>query len=190
MDRKFRPGHRGVGTARAQLRGTGRMSENRYAWLRTKLGNFTIMKYASGKYMDGQSEEGETLLLYIPRPGGGGRDFSYNITSLTSEELKKTREFFNLLFDEAGPIVEKRDQIATEAFSQGDDSFNRVYRALPQFIVRPRKVRENSEVLHVGSSDSPEGLGEEDDSDEGIRSDSEVLVNDESPEISSEDHES
>jgi hypothetical protein len=127
--RRFRPGHRD----NPQLRGTGKMSDTRRAWLKTAIGQFVILEYGTGDE-DHDKEHGPTVKLHLPRPGRPPVNF--NLTALTAEELKLTREFFNLLFDMAEPIVDLRDKVAHDALADGDDSYARVYRAVPQFVIR------------------------------------------------------
>src|SRR3954454_4710994 len=100
-DRRFRPGHRD----NPQARGSGKMSGSRFAWLRTAIGQFVILRYEDPQE-DEDPESGPTIRLFLPRPGA--RPVQYNLTALTEEELKLTREFFNLLFDLADPIVKQR----------------------------------------------------------------------------------
>lgn len=178
--RKFRPGHRD----NPQLRGSGKMSENRFAWLRTVIGQFTIMKYEPSEE-DADAEYGPTVLLYIPRPGG--RDISFNLTALTKEELDAIEEFFNLLIAEARPVVADRDRIANEALEAGDDSHARVYRQVPQFIVRKRSKRQDNQGVHDGSQDVSPRDGRDGNLDDGVRRVGNELVDSESSEAGSED---
>src|SRR6476620_9325172 len=130
--RQFRPGHRN----NPKAAGRGRMSENRYAFLTTLFGTFQIMRYQPDEE---EIALGPTVTLYIPRESK--QDISFDLTALTTDELNKLEEFFHLLIAEARPIVAERDRIAHEAFESGDDSFTRVYRQVPQLVVRKRTSR-------------------------------------------------
>lgn len=174
-----------MGGSNPQLRGTGKMSEERAAWLRTYLGQMTYMRY--DKTPDGDTiENGPNVVLYVPRTGSR-IPLIMNITALTIEELDAMEAFFKLIFDEARPIVVERDRVAREAFDSGDDSFARVYRQLPQFIIRSRSEFGHTEGVHVGSEDLPEVNGGDDTSDDGLRGDSDQLAPDEPLRSGSED---
>lgn len=155
-DRRYRPGHRNS----PQLRGDGKMSEERYAWLKTAVGQMVILvQHGEGK------ETGPTIRLHLPRPGG--RPISYNLTALTKEELDEMRKFFELLFATAEPVVISRDRMAQDALTAGDDSFARVYRQLPQFIVREGSQPRYDQGVHDGSEGLPPGSGGDSDPSEG-----------------------
>lgn len=156
-ERKYRPGSKNP-----KFRSDGRMSENRFAWLRVVIGQFVIMHYEDddglqpyGEEETDSNEHGPTVRLVLPRMFGA--PIKYNITALTLDELMKLREFFNLLFDLAEPTVRERDRIAHEALEAGDDSFARVYRQVPQFIVRGRSGRANGKGIHDGHEDAAAG---------------------------------
>lgn len=178
--RQFKAGHRD----NAQLRGTGKMSENRFAWVRVAIGQFTIMKFEPEE-TDDDKDLGASVVLFIPRPGSRG--ISYDMTALTSEELKVVREFFNMLFDEAEPVVSDRDRIANEALAAGDDSHARVYRQVPQFVVRKRPQRKDSEGVHDGSQNISSGDRGAGDPDCGVGRVSDELADCQSKEAGTED---
>jgi len=98
------------------------------------------------------NEYGPTVRLLLPRMFGA--PIKYNITALTLDELQKLREFFNLLFDLAEPVVRERDRIANEALEAGDDSFARSYREVPHFVVRGRPSGSDSQSIHNGPEDA------------------------------------
>lgn len=145
----------------------GKISENRYAWLRTGIGQFVTMYYEDNPLLEEQGEEesdlefGPTVRLILPRQFGP--PMKYNITALTFEELDMMRQFFNLLFDLAEPTVRERDRLANEAFEAGDDSYARIYRQVPQYIVRGRPVRADGQGVRDGHEDLPAGTGEDGD---------------------------
>jgi hypothetical protein len=130
------------------------MSKDRFAWLRVHIGNFIIMKY--DETPEGEVDElGPNVILFIPRPNT--RDLALHLTALTESELDATEEFFKLLFDLARPTVQERDRVAKDALEKGDDSFTRVYRADPQFIVRKGQESADDQGVLNGPDSLPEG---------------------------------
>jgi hypothetical protein len=150
------------------------MSEGRYAWVRTILGQFQIMRYNNNP----DEETGDTIVLFIPRPGT--KPVQMNITSLTWEELDTTRRFFNLMFDLAEPVCRERDKVARDAFEQGDDTYTRSYRQAPQFIVREGAVASYPESVFGGPEDVPAGHGQDGGDSGGVREPGDELADEES----------
>lgn len=126
------------------------MSVGRIAWLRVAIGQFIILRHPKD---DEDKEAGPTVRLYLPRPGA--RPMQYNLTALTKQELDWLRDLLNLACDLAEPIVEHRDKVAQDAFDNGDDSFARIYRQVPQLIVRERAFEGHGEGVYDGSSGVP-----------------------------------
>lgn len=137
--KRYKPG------SRQKVYRDGIMSERRVAWIRTMLGTSVVMFYPPG-WTEAETEEeqeelkkikvetGPTVRLIINR--SNARPVQMNLTSLTADELNMTREFYNLLFDLAEPIVQERDRVAQDAYDNGDDGFARIYREVPQVVVR------------------------------------------------------
>jgi hypothetical protein len=167
------------------------MSENRYAWLRTVIGQFVIMHYpddplnATDEDSEGDNEYGPTVRLILPRQSGP--PLRYNFTALTFEELKMTREFFNLLFDLAEPVVRERDRMAQDAFDAGDDSFARIYRQVPQYVVRGRKGGADGQGIRDRPSDDAGGPPRDGDPADGVRVDGAELADGDSKHRGSQD---
>lgn len=202
-DRLYKPGTK---QPRRFNPGSGRISKNRFAWLRTALGQFVVMRYLPPEE-DEEGEEGEpdpnrpkdrevgpSYVLQISHPQSK-RPLSINFTALTLAEFEKTRQLFNLLFDLAEPVIRERDQVARDAFAEGDDSFNRLYREVPRLIIREGAGRQNIEGVQYGPSGVPLGTeagrdssGDVLDSDGGVRGDGDELANSESPEGRSQDN--
>jgi hypothetical protein len=128
---------------------------------------------------DPEGELGENLVLVIPRPYG--KPVSLNFSALTEQELQVTRQIFEKLFDMVEPIVKQRDMEAQRAFDNGDDSFTRIYRQVPQYIVREGAIAPYSESVFGGSKELPLGLGDELDPDGRVRADGDGVA-DEVPE--------
>lgn len=148
-----------------QTTGMGRLSDQKRAVLVTAITRQLAIVSLDPKEWDEEnnakieSEQGDNIVLMITVPGSR-RPLKWNLSAMTLEELEATRQFFEHLFDLADPIIRERDKVADEAFSRGDDSYNRVYRSLPQFITRPRKESPNSESVHDGPEDAPQGPGD------------------------------
>lgn len=73
-----------------------------------------------------------------------------SLTGMTVAELEKFREFINRAIEKALPIAEELDLMAKEAFKNGDDSFTRLYRTIPEIFIRKPKAKLDSEGLHDG----------------------------------------
>ena len=148
---RYRPGLRNTKYRK------GKFSDQRIAWLDSALGQLVLMFYTefeSQKEND-HTESGPTVKILIPRASGS--TVMWDLTYLTTEELDKLEEFLELAIGIARPIVAERDRTAHEAFSRGDDSFSRVYRQIPQLVVRERQEPTHSEGVLNGSEDVPSG---------------------------------
>ena len=76
---------------------------------------------------------------------------SIKLTSCTGDELNALKEFWDIAFANAQPIVELRDKIAQEAMEHdGDDSYTRLYRPLPRVVVREGSKWANYPSLRRG----------------------------------------
>jgi hypothetical protein len=185
-DRLYRPGSRNP-----KYRREGKFSENRVAWLKNFMGQFVIMRYSNEDIPEDAvdlKEEGPTYLLVLPKRGGG-RPTTFNITSLTIEELQQTRRFFNELFDLAEPIVRHRDKVAQDAADEGDDSYTRYYREVPQYVVREGQLREHDQRILDRLAGVLDGAGADGSPDGGVRGDWSELASGESSEGEPEDDE-
>lgn len=159
--RKYKPG-----TRNPNFRDE-RFSDERFAWLRTYLGQFVILWRENDQDESGTEAVTPTVSLLLTRPGG--RPVTYNITSLTRDELDSTRQFFTMLFDMAEPLVDERDKVAHDAAAQGDDSYVRSYRQLPEVVVRKRTVGPDREVLRERPADDADGPADDGSDDAGLR---------------------
>lgn len=181
----FQPGRRDFKMGKRKT--AAKMSDDRIAWLKTNLGQFTFFRYLTNE--DGEeNENGPNIVLTIPLMGMRTR--SFNFSALTAEELEATEKFFKLIFDEARPIVAERDRVAHEAFESGDDSHSRIYRQVPQFVIRQRPEPSDTESVHVGPESLPKGDGTDGSSDGDIRSASDSVASEEPTDSSTEDAES
>jgi len=124
------------------------MSEGRMAWVVTYIGQFVILT----------EEESETQAgkpIRVHHPTKGGRGWTWDLTSLTEEELIALQELWTSAFEWALPVCQQRDKDAQNAFDNGDDSHIRIYRAVPQLVYRKRPVGEHSQSVLDGPSDAP-----------------------------------
>lgn len=142
--------------------GKYKISNNRIAWLKTIMTQIALMRYTEDEMRDVEQvlsgddyEVGDTLRMMVSTTSG--RPYTLNLTAMTEEELKMTRDMFKLCFDMAEPIIKARDKKAAEAYATGDDSFVRSYRQVPQFVIRAGAFRENSKSLLDGLDYAIEG---------------------------------
>jgi hypothetical protein len=111
--------------------GFGRVAKNKLAWLNTQTTRqVSLHVFNSGEYdeengIEVSSEPGPSYVLMMPVPGRK-RPLTWNLSGMTQEELTATRQFFDHAFSLADPVTRERDQVANEAFQQGDDSYQRV----------------------------------------------------------------
>lgn len=147
---RYRPGLRNTKYRK------GKISEQRMAWVDTALGQLILMYYPEWETQkeNERTESGPTVKILIPRPSGP--TVQWDLTYLTEVELDAVEEFIALAISTARPSVQERDRTANEAFSRGDDSFSRVYRQVPQVVVRPRQERQHGEGVLDGSEDVPQ----------------------------------
>lgn len=149
--------------------GLGRQSNKRIGWLRTQATRAVYLLGLNPQEYDEElgievygSEEGTAYIIAIEVPGRSRR-LNWDLSSMTMDELEATRQFFNYCFDQAEPVVRERDKVANAAAEQGDDSYVRVYRPIPQFIIRQGTQSNDSESVHDGPEDPAEGTGDGED---------------------------
>ena len=142
-----------------------KMSKNRYAWARVTWGLVAVMFYPDppteleeeeeeeGVQSGATSEPGPTVRLLITK-NKRARPTTLDLTMLSEQELECLKKAFDLAFEEAKPVCRLRDQEAAKRHAEGDDSNHRIYRPVPQFIVRERPISKHAESLR----DRPDGL--------------------------------
>lgn len=127
-------GRRGKWTA-------SKIPSERKAWAEFSLGRLAVNQYP--EYQD--AEEGEEP--QVDEAIGPGVSLlldsrfdktiiKFILTNLTGPELDAFEGTVLHAIKLARPSVEARDELAKEAFDNGDDSHERSYRALPTFVVR------------------------------------------------------
>ena len=161
---RYRPGSR---NPRYRKLTKGGYVEARMAWVETVLGSQVLMYYPDSPEDVEVKEEGPTVRILMP--SHRGPTVVWDLTYLTEGELDKLREFFELAFTTAAPIVRERDRIADEALARGDDSFSRSYRRVPQLVVRPRQEPAHGEGVLDGHENVPSSDGDSDSSAGRVR---------------------
>jgi len=76
-----------------------------------------------------------------------------NLTGLTEDELLALRKVIDAAFDAALPTCQMLDQQAKEAQENGDDAFARLYRQVPDIVVREGVLPELPPVLSKRSDE-------------------------------------
>lgn len=136
--RHYRPGSR-------RGPGAGRMSDLRKMWVR--VGKWELILYM-GEVEDEQEPDfdlGESVFFTITY--AGSKKATMNLTAFTEEELSAFATFVERVVEQARPICKVRDDAAKEAFDEGDDSFIRLYRPVPEIIVRKGALPEYDEGI-------------------------------------------
>lgn len=117
---------------------------NRESWVRI-FGSELVL------YIDDTVQEdepdGDLPEIKMSISAGTGRAKILRLTNLTRRELDVLREFLNRAIDKAEPIVDELDRRAEEAWKEGDDSYSRQYRAIPELVVREQRERPHDSGL-------------------------------------------
>jgi hypothetical protein len=113
------------------------------------------MKMVEQRLPGDEGEIGDTLRLMISTTSG--RPYTLNLTAMTEEELVAFRGILTLALRMTEPIVKDRDREAARRYADGDDSFSRSYRQLPQFIIREGAIRADDKSLLDGLEDAVVG---------------------------------
>lgn len=121
----------------------GKIPSDRVAWAEFSAGKLAVNKYP--EYQD--CEEGETpevdesvghSVSLLLNSRFDAKTIKFILTHMTGPELDAFEQVFHHAIQLARPSVEARDKLAKEAFENGDDSHERVYRNLPTLVVRER----------------------------------------------------
>lgn len=121
-----RPGEK---IAKRGERFTARYGDSRRAWV--DLPGVKLSLYAGG----GHDNDYETVVIQIAL-FGKPVPFKLSLGGLTQAELSAMKEFFDLAFANALPLVKQRDQEAQDEYDDGDTSNSRIYRIVPRIFVR------------------------------------------------------
>lgn len=134
---------------------TGKFTENRESWVRLNTQQYILYKNPQDTRT---MEPGEEYIILII---SNRREIKMNLSGMTQQELLALKTFLNRAFDMAEPICEERDRAANEAFeATGDDSFVRLYRRAPEFVIRRGKVGQHTSGIPSGSEPDP-SVGED-----------------------------
>lgn len=116
------------------------INDSRRRWLTTDGHKFIHYEVPEGETEKGEgSLEGwgtTHTLTIISSLGSREKVMSIPLSEFTHEEIVAFQKFFNEVVDRARPVTELRDKKAREAFDEGDDSFYRLYRAVPRYTER------------------------------------------------------
>lgn len=127
-----------------------RTPSDNVAWCSVEGAKVTVMAQPNDK------ESGNDLILGTGIMGMRGGSLM-NLTRMTEPELLAIKQLLDQAFELALPVVRQRDEEANEAFNEGDDSFERVYRQVPKLVYREGAVKEYMQSLRNGPEDLPRG---------------------------------
>lgn len=146
MSPKPRVGGRKYGAA------VDRTPSDNVAWVTVETGKVTVFRQSN------KHESGDDLILgtgIIAHSGGS----MLNLTKLTEAELEAIKQVIDQAFALALPVIRQRDEEANAAFTEGDDSFDRIYRAVPKLVFREGAVKAYLESVHERPEDLSSGVG-------------------------------
>lgn len=152
QSKRFFPESRPRSAGKKRL-GYGRYADNRLAFAKTAAGTIALYRLNNDPEEAESEEEREIIENSEIGPNykltfsSARRNIDYYLTSLTEDELDSIKSMFEFALELAYPIVRERDRMAQDAFSDGDDSFSRIYRQSPQFVVRNREITEHDQGL-------------------------------------------
>lgn len=144
------------------------VNKERFGWLKTICGEMWLYQNEDMQFRTG--EIGDDIRLGVEDENGN--TVNLTLTRMTEDELMKFKDFMDLAFMAAAPIVRRRDQVAQEAADEGDDSYTRVYRQAPVMVVRKGTSGQHFESVSQrpfilpdvdGGSGSSGGAGDEGD---------------------------
>lgn len=137
----------------------GRMGTARDAWV--TLDRYSFIHYARPAVIETQAGESHdyvshTLMIQAPN---GGRPVTMNLTDMTLVELELLEQMIQRSINLARPECAAYDEIAKEAFENGDDTFLRHYRAIPELVVRERPPAKHGAGVQSGPDGAAGGDG-------------------------------
>jgi len=148
---------------------SGRVDDSKAAFTDTYMGRYFIIIGNKTEEQDAGQPGDDVVLCFPKKSYRRNTGPAISLTNLTYLELQTLRKLFDLAFEWAEPIVQERDRVAQDAFDQGDDSFERLYRRVPNLVIRKRPKRENSDGVRERPESLPQGSGGGEDSDGGVR---------------------
>lgn len=141
-------------TSTARLR-SGRIAPGRAAWITLVRQSYSL-NIRNPEPITTITEEGEEIFAGMTMPECtiwfNPKASQIMLTSLSERDLTSLKAFFDYAFECALPIVRELDARAARALENGDDSDPRIYRAVPEFVIRTRVKSEHRPRV-------PNGLG-------------------------------
>ena len=134
----------------------GRFTTDRVAWTFLPPGTFVLYSNPSETP---DTQPGNDVTMHVPSKG---RLLAIRLADMTEEELLVLKKFFDLAFELALPVAKDRDRVAKEMSDAGDDTFVRLYRAVPELFVRQRTERQHDQSVSSGLAGVPQGRGHSD----------------------------
>jgi hypothetical protein len=149
--RRYRPG----GNKRYSA---GRISDDCVAFIRVYWGSIKLyVKPKTNEPKDRPTEPGPNVVLLLTpdqKPS-----ISMELSALTQRELVELGKFLEFTGGLVQSLIRHRDEVAARAYAEGDDSFVRSYRPVPQLVVRDGALAQYSESLLIGPEGIPGELG-------------------------------
>ena len=108
--------------------------------------------------------EDATIMLNLNQ---NGSSISINLSSFTVEELIYWKSFLDNAYEKALPACKARDRKARYAYRKGIHSYSRVYRQLPEYVVRRRLRSKYGEGIPLRLDDVLDGRTSPEDFPEG-----------------------
>lgn len=136
----------------------GKLADGRKAWV--QLPRFEAIVYQQPATLAEEDdpiefpEAGLDLVRLVLFRNNRRAKFLLNLTSYTAAELDALRKIIEVAFDAAKPICEELDRRAKQAWEEGNDTHARIYRSVPEVVIRQR----NESQHHPRLPSRPEGV--------------------------------
>lgn len=164
-------------------------TKNRVAWLSLAQLEVVVMRYDDDIADEKSDVPGTpTINITFPNPGNRRLTKTVNLTSRTSEELAELKSLLEIAFALAEPIVAFRDKVAKHESERGDDSYTRLYRAVPEVFTRQGARPEDIEELRGRLEDATTALQDGRDWAGGFRAGGDGVAAGESSDSSPQDN--
>lgn len=140
------------------------ISDHRVAWTRNHMIQLIVRWFepeSNGDLLDddgnrlADTQIGANVRIEL-NPASARSGMAFDLTSMSVEELDAFEKIMSLAIDLAKPVVKERDARARE--EDPSTSRNaRLYRSLPEVVVREGAFAPHGEGVHDGPSDVPSG---------------------------------
>lgn len=133
-----------------------------------------VPRSAGSSYSTYEPEPGDDATLILPTTTG---TFMYfRLTDMTVNELDKLKHIIDLAFNAARPISARRDENAANTVAEGREVvYDRSYRVIPTFFVRPGIEPKYGSGIQQGSEELPRSSWRQD-QEERVQSERNVLA--------------